>query len=116
MQESLAHDHRMNRKKSVCKSEVWRTEFGRRVIAPLLADFRASCPSLEVLLVLSDAGLNPVDDDLDMVLRNGVPDDPQVVVRKVLASRRIVCATPQYLERNGTPRVPDDLLRHDCIR
>ena len=92
------------------------SELGRRVIAPLLARFRAQCPNLEVLLVLSDAGLDPVDDELEMVLRNGMPDDPAVVVRKLLASRRIVCATPDYLARHGAPQKPDDLLQHDCIR
>ena len=92
------------------------TELGRRVIAPLLGRFRARCPDLEVLLVLSDAGLNPVDDDLDMVLRNGMPDDPAIVVRKLLTSRRIVCATPHYLATRGQPATPDDLLDHDCIR
>jgi DNA-binding transcriptional LysR family regulator len=90
--------------------------FGRHVVAPLLAEFRLIHPQLEVLLVLSDAGLSPVDDDLDMVLRNGVPDDPAVVVRKLLTSRRLVCATPQYLQRHGTPTTPADLRQHDCIR
>ncbi|XAH23834.1 LysR family transcriptional regulator [Xylophilus sp. GW821-FHT01B05] len=92
------------------------TELGRRVIAPLLAQFRERCPSLEVLLVLSDAGLDPVEDELEMVLRNGMPDDPTVVVRKLLTSRRVVCATPDYLARHGMPMRPGDLLQHDCIR
>lgn len=91
-------------------------ELGRRVIAPLLGQFRERCPSLEVLLVLSDAGLDPVEEGLDIVLRNGMPPDPSTVVRKLLTSRRVVCATPEYLARHGTPAQPDDLLQHDCIR
>jgi DNA-binding transcriptional LysR family regulator len=92
------------------------TELGRRVIAPLLSRFRQQYPQITVLLVLSDAGLDPVDDELDIVLRNGMPQDPSVIVRKLLTSRRIVCATPAYLAKHGTPQVPDDLLQHDCIR
>ena len=92
------------------------TEFGRRVIAPMLARFRTRCPNLEVMLTLSDAGLDPVDDELDVVLRNGMPQDPSVVVRRLFTSRRIVCATPEYLRTHGTPRTPEDLLQHDCIR
>lgn len=92
------------------------TELGRRVIAPLLARFRTRCPNLEVMLQLSDAGLDPVDDELDIVLRNGMPTDPAIVVRKLVTSRRIVCATPEYLRSHGVPVVPEDLLRHDCIR
>jgi len=91
-------------------------ELGRRVIAPLLGQFRERCPLLEVLLVLSDAGLDPVDDGLEMVLRNGMPLDPATVVRKLLTSRRVVCATPEYLAKYGKPLKPDDLLQHDCIR
>ena len=91
-------------------------ELGRRVIAPLLARFRLQCPDLEVLLVLSDAGLHPVDDELEIVLRNGMPEDPAIVVRKLLTSRRVVCATPSYLAAHGTPRILDDLLQHNCIR
>ena len=92
------------------------TEFGRRVVAPMLARFRTRCPNLEVVLTLSDAGLDPVDDELDIVLLNGMPADPAIVVRRLLTSRRIVCATPEYLRSHGTPQVPEDLLRHDCIR
>ena len=92
------------------------TELGRRVIAPLLAGFRNRYPNLDVLLVLSDAGLDPIDDDLDIVLRNGAPSHAAVVVRKLLSSRRVVCATPAYLQTHGMPQKPDDLLQHDCIR
>jgi len=91
-------------------------ELGRRVIAPLLGRFRLQHPEIEVLLVLSDAGLDPIDDELEIMLRNGMPDDPGVVVRKLLTSRRVVCATPAYLATHGSPQVPDDLLQHDCIR
>ena len=91
-------------------------EFGRRVVAPMLARFRTRCPNLEVVLTLSDAGLDPVDDELDIVLLNGLPADPAIAVRQLFSSRRIVCATPQYLRSHGTPQVPEDLLRHDCIR
>ncbi|WP_050463352.1 LysR family transcriptional regulator [Herbaspirillum autotrophicum] len=92
------------------------SELGRRVIAPLLAQFRDRCPKLEVILVLSDIGLDPVDDELDLVLRNGMPGGATAVVRKILSSRRVVCATPAYLEQHGMPQTPDDLLLHDCIR
>lgn len=91
-------------------------ELGRRFIAPLLAQFREIYPSIEILLVLSDAGLDPAEDDLDIVLRNGMPTKPTIVVRKLLTSRRIVCATPDYISKNGKPIKPDDLLLHDCIR
>ncbi len=90
--------------------------FGRRVVAPMLARFRTRCPNLDVVLTLSDAELDPVDDQLDLVLRNGPPTAPGVTARPLLASRRIACATSDYLRTHGTPQVPDDLARHECIR
>jgi DNA-binding transcriptional LysR family regulator len=90
-------------------------DLGRRRIAPLLADFANRHPGLEVHLVLSDAGLEVGEDGLDVALRVGLPNDPAVLARKLLTSRRIVCAAPSYLARHGVPSCPDDLLPHECL-
>jgi DNA-binding transcriptional LysR family regulator len=71
---------------------------------------------VEVRLILSDIGLDVIDDNLDVAVRIGLPDDTGVVARKLLSSRRVVVGAPSYLTRNGTPRTPADLASHDCIR
>jgi DNA-binding transcriptional LysR family regulator len=91
-------------------------DLGRHRIAPLLADFANRHPGLEVHLVLSDAGLEVGEDALDVALRVGLPHDPAVLTRKLLTSRRILCAAPSYLAKHGTPSCPDDLSRHECLR
>jgi DNA-binding transcriptional LysR family regulator len=91
-------------------------DLGRRRIAPLLADFANRHQGLEVHLVLSDAGLEVGEDGLDVALRIGLPNDPSVLTRKLVTSRRIVCAAPSYLAKHGTPASPDDLLQHQCLR
>jgi len=91
------------------------TDLGRQRIAPLLADFANRHPGLEVYLVLSDAGLEVGEDGLDVALRVGLPNDPSVLTRKLVTSRRVVCAAPSYLARYGIPTHPDDLLRHQCL-
>ncbi len=91
-------------------------QIGRRFIAPLVARFIDRYPCVGVELVLSDAGLEVVDDDLDIALRNGLPGDQSAVARQLLCSARAICATPEYLSRHGTPETPEDLLRHNCIR
>ena len=91
-------------------------ELGRRVIAPLITDFRQKFPDVQVHLMLSDAGLDVIDDGLDIALRIGLPADSSVIAKKILSARRIVCASPAYFEEHGVPAKPDDLLHHDCIR
>ena len=91
-------------------------QIGRQRVAAIVADFTQQYPEVEVQLTLSDAGFNVHDDALDVAIRAGLPDGPDIVVRRLLRSRRLICATPGYLARHGTPRVPEDLLRHNCIR
>lgn len=91
-------------------------ELGRRRIAPLLADFAALHPGLEVHLLLSDAGIEVGEEGLDVALRFGRPADPSLIARRIATVRRVVCASPAYLSARGTPERPDDLARHDCLR
>jgi DNA-binding transcriptional LysR family regulator len=91
-------------------------ELGRRLVAPLIAQFARRYPEIEVRLVLSDSGLDVIDDGLDIALRIGLPDDNSVMARKILSSKRIVCASPAYFKRHGMPSHPEELRRHNCIR
>src|SRR6202789_2126466 len=91
-------------------------EIGRRLIAPLIACFVEKYPGIQVHLNLSDSGLDVIDDGLDLALRVGLPTDNSVIAKKILSTRRIVCASPSYLKRHGIPRRPEDLQQHDCIR
>jgi DNA-binding transcriptional LysR family regulator len=91
-------------------------ELGRRLVAPLISEFRGKFPEVQVHLVLSDSGLDVIDDGLDVALRNGLPSDSSVIARKVLTAKRITCASPAYFKEHGTPAKPGDLLQHDCIR
>jgi DNA-binding transcriptional LysR family regulator len=66
--------------------------------------------------VLSDAGLDVIDDGLDVALRVGLPSDSSVIARKVLTAKAITCASPSYFKEHGAPAKPSDLSQHDCIR
>jgi DNA-binding transcriptional LysR family regulator len=92
------------------------SEIGRKQIAPVITAFSERYPEVEVRLVLSDVGLDVIDDNLDVALRIGLPPDTGVIAKKLLSSRRIVVGSPGYLARRGTPRTPADLAEHDCIR
>jgi LysR family transcriptional regulator, transcriptional activator for dmlA len=91
-------------------------DFGRRHVAPLLAAFTRQHAGLEAHLILSDRGLEIEADACDLVLRYGLPNDPTMIARKVATTDRLLCASPSYLARRGTPLTPDDLVGHDCLR
>lgn len=91
-------------------------QIGRRLIAPLIARFVERYPEIDAQLSLSDSGHDLVGEDVDVALTVGTPTDPDLVMRRLLVSRKVICASPAYLSRFGMPRVPEDLLKHNCIR
>ncbi len=89
--------------------------FGRSHVAPLISKFVRDHPEVEVQLQLS---VNPpplTDDAFDVCIRFGEPPDSRVIARRLAPNRRLLCAAPAYLKRQGQPLVPADLLRHACI-
>src|SRR4029077_4421686 len=89
--------------------------FGRSHVGPLISQFVRKFPQVEVQLQLS---VNPpalTDDLFDVCIRFGPPPDARVIARLIAPNRRLLCASPAYLARYGTPRVPTDLARHNCI-
>ena len=89
--------------------------FGRNQIAPLVSKFCKAHPQVQVQLHLS---VNPpalTDDSFDVCIRFGEPPDARVVARLLAPNRRLLCASPSYLERRGTPRSPRELAAHNCI-
>ena len=72
-------------------------------------------PQVEIQLQLSDRPLNLVAHGLDLGIRFGEPPDARVMARPIARNRRVLCATPAYLEARGRPREPRDLQQHACI-
>ena len=89
--------------------------FGRSHVAPLISRFVRQHPEVQVQLQLS-VSPPPVTEDLfDVCVRFGAPPDSRVIARNLGANRRLLCAAPAYLAQHGTPKVPNDLTRHNCI-
>jgi DNA-binding transcriptional LysR family regulator len=88
---------------------------GRIYLIPILADFLKAYPDITVSLVLTDSVLSLFQEQIDVGLRIGALPDSSLMVIRVGAIRRAVCASPAYLAKRGTPRTPDDLAGHDCI-
>jgi DNA-binding transcriptional LysR family regulator len=89
--------------------------FGRSHVAPVLSRFCKAYPGVQVQFHLSVTPPPLSEDAFDVCVRFGEPPDARVIARKVAANRRLLCASPAYLARHGTPRTPADLARHQCI-
>jgi LysR family transcriptional regulator, transcriptional activator for dmlA len=89
--------------------------FGRSHVAPIISRFCKTWPGVQVQFHLSVTPPPLSEDAFDVCVRFGEPPDARVIARKVAANRRLLCASPSYLARHGTPRTPADLARHNCI-
>lgn len=89
--------------------------FGRLCIAPLMRGFLVRHPAIEVELSLTDRLVDLVDEAVDLAVRIGELDDSSLIARQLLPMDRIVCASPKFLKRVGTPQQPDDLASLKCL-
>ena len=89
--------------------------FGRLHVIPNLASFLAEHPDLDMEFVLDDRHLDLVNEGIDVSLRMGAMPDSNMTARRIAEGRRVVVATPAYLQRHGTPRSPGDLVNHQAV-
>lgn len=89
--------------------------FGRLHVIPIVADFLALFPEINVRLVLGDRNANLLDDQIDMAIRIGRLPDSEMIATGVGTLRSVVAASPQLLAAHGEPRVPEDLAHLPCI-
>ena len=89
--------------------------FGVRHIAPALPEFMERYPELSVDLALNDRIVDLVEEGFDVGVRIGALADSSLVARRLAPARRVICASPAYLDRAGRPQAPEDLRGHDCI-
>jgi len=88
---------------------------GRRRIAELCHEFVALHPGMSIELILSDDRPDVMAESLDLAIQTKRPTAEDVIQRRLLSSRRVMCASPDYLRRRGVPRTPEDLRDHSCI-
>lgn len=89
--------------------------FGRLHVAPVISQYVLRYPEVDVQLQLSVNPPNLSEDQFDVCIRFGEPSDARVIAKKLAPNRRILCASPKYLDSRGAPVQPSDLVRHNCI-
>ncbi|OQR33793.1 LysR family transcriptional regulator [Pseudomonas sp. Bc-h] len=89
--------------------------FGRLHVVPVIAEFLAHYPEINISLMLTDRVVHLMEEHGDVALRIGDLPDSSLMATQVGKVRRVVCASPSYLSNRGVPTTPDDLVGHDCI-
>lgn len=91
--------------------------FGKSQLIPVLPEFMAEYPEIEVSLDLTDRNVDIQAEGLDAAICFAEQcKSPEVMVRRIMHSRRVLCAAPAYLERYGTPTDFLELAQHNCLR
>jgi DNA-binding transcriptional LysR family regulator len=91
------------------------TVFGQELIMPVIPRLLAENPALQVDLTLSDRIVDIVGLGIDVAIRIATLSDSGLVARALAPNPRVVCASPEYLARQGTPTHLEDLKNHQCI-
>jgi DNA-binding transcriptional LysR family regulator len=89
--------------------------FAQLYIAPILSEFLERFPQINLDLRLSDTQTNLIEGGFDLALRNLAIEDSAMIGRKLADDKRVLCASPEYLEQNGSPKTPDDLDSHRLV-
>ena len=90
-------------------------DMGRWRIVPLVDQFMREHPQIQVEFTITDRYLNLVENGVDVAIRLGDPNDSSLTALKIARNYRIVCAAPRYIEQNGRPEHPKELVDHNCL-
>ena len=89
--------------------------FAKHRLIPVLPDFRARFPDIEIELGIDDRRIDVIAQQVDVAIRSGSLSDSQLVARKIGDARRVICASRGYIKRHGRPKSPEDLAHHSCL-
>lgn len=90
--------------------------YGENRIAPLVNDFVARYPDLEVSLTLTNQMLDLVAENFDLAIRLGQLEDSTMMAKRLASRTHHVCASPAYLDARGTPNALSELDQHNCLQ
>jgi DNA-binding transcriptional LysR family regulator len=88
---------------------------GLRYLSPILTEFAVAHPDLRLDIRASDDFVNPLDESFDLIIRAGRIPDRAVVAKPLVPNHHVICASPEYLARHGTPLHPIELSEHDGL-
>jgi DNA-binding transcriptional LysR family regulator len=91
------------------------TSFGVLHLRNAIPAYLRQHPQVQISLNLADRFIDVVDEGFDLVIRIAELQDSSLIARRLAPCRRLLCASPAYLDLHGTPQVPQDLAIHHCL-
>ena len=88
---------------------------GRLWLSPVISQFAQAHPRLTVHADYSDKYVDVIAEGYDACIRVGALEDSRLIAKRLCSHSRILCASPQYIERNTRPAHPDELVNHNCL-
>lgn len=86
-----------------------------RIVLPRIDEFHARYPDIELVISSGDRLVDLVREGIDCAVRAGKLHDSSLIARYLVTMPQVICASPEYLQRHGTPRSPNDLMSHQCV-
>lgn len=88
---------------------------GRKYVSPLISAFALLHPELRIQLELFDRPIDMINEGFDLDIRVGPVHEPHLFAKRIIASQRVLCASPTYLQLHGSPQKLSDLTQHQCL-
>jgi DNA-binding transcriptional LysR family regulator len=91
------------------------TALARHPFAAALGEFSVRYPEIRLELLITDRRVDVIGEQVDVAIRTGPLADSSLIARRIGESRRVICASPDYLANHGIPQTPQELSRHRCM-
>lgn len=89
--------------------------FGRLHIAPMIPKFLQDNPKIKVEMMMDDKVVDLISGSFDIAIRIGKLPDSSLIAKRIAPCHSVLCASPDYLKKHGTPSTPLDLAHHNCL-
>ena len=88
---------------------------GERFIEPLLREFQREHSRISIWIELTNRVVDVIGESFDLAIRTGHPSDDRLAARQIAARSATLAASPEFLERHGVPRHPEELSQYECL-
>jgi len=89
--------------------------FGTLHLGPAIADYLIDYPDVDIQLQLDDRFIDPIEEGFDLTVRIAALQDSSLIARRIAPARRVLCASPYFIAKHGTPEHPGDLKTMPCL-